>query len=401
MTPPAYGDGSIYPIGDGRWRGTLEAGLTDKGKRRRVSVSGKTEAEVKRKLKARRAEIAAAAGTVTSGAVLRRTVKSWVEEWLTIRVGDVRPATYAVDVAAMRYVLPTFGTKRIVDLTPRDIRNLHAKVRGDHGPATVARYHRATRKMLRDARQEGLAVPENVLTAAGPGEQENDREALETMQAVAVMHHATALPHGSRWFVAFHQGLRQGEALGLTWDHVDFVSNTITIAQQLQAVPYLDKRDRSKGFRVPHDYDAVHVVGRLHLVPLKTSKAHRVIPMVPEVRQVLHDLRTAQTEPNVGNLVWTRPDGQPIAKSDDTAEFQALQAAANVRHPSGRYFKGHEVRNTTATLLLEAGIDPVFITAILGHSNWATSVVYMKARAAKLLVAMEGIAAAFKPKEIG
>ena len=37
----------------------------------------------------------------------------------------------------------------------------------------------------------------------------------------------------------------------------------------------------------------------------------------------------------------------------------------------------HEARNTTATLLVEAGVDPKIIKAILGHSSIVTSRGYL------------------------
>lgn len=386
---------------DGRWIAAVEAGWTENSKRRRVHVTAKTEAECRRKLKHKRAEIARAEGQVSSGAMLRRTVKAWADEWLPIRQQSVRPKTYDVDKAAVsRWIVPTIGAKRLVDLAPRDIRAFHARQRAAGlAPATIARNHRALLKMLRDATQEGYGVPDNVLRSAGPGEGENDRQAMETVQAVAVMHHAVDLPHGSRYFVAFYEGLRQGEALGLTWDAIDFDANTITVEWQLQPLPYLDKRDRSKGFRVPHGYVARPLVGRFHLVRPKTSKGYRVIPMVPEIRQALLGQRATAGE-TVGNLVWVRPNGWPIDKADDSAEFRAMQDAAKVRHPAGRHYTTHEMRNTTAQLLLEAGVDPVVITAILGHSNWATSTGYMKARQGPLRDAMEQIAAALRPREL-
>jgi integrase len=57
----------------------------------------------------------------------------------------------------------------------------------------------------------------------------------------------------------------------------------------------------------------------------------------------------------------------------DLAEGKGLQAAAGVGHPSGRYYVLHEARNTTATLLLELGVDPRVVQAILGHSSITTS----------------------------
>jgi integrase len=387
---------------DGRWLQAIEVGWNANGTRRRVTVTGKTEAEVKRKYRDRKAVIDAAAGRVSSGAVLRRTVKSWADEWLAIRQTTKRPATFNVDRSAMKWILPALGARRLVELAPRDVRAFQGAMRSAGlPPSTMNRYQRTLAKMLRDAQQEGIPVAEAVVDAPGVPQSENDRQAMETVQAVAVMHHATDLPHGGRYFVAFYQGLRQGEALGLTWDAIDFETNTITVEWQLQALPYKVRRDRTSGFRVPPDYKAVHLRGRFHLVRPKSQKGDRVIPMVPEVRQVLLDLRAVQTEPNVGGLVWTREDGWPIDKADDAEEFRTLQAAAGVKHPAGRPYYPHEMRNTTAQLLLEAGVDPVVITAILGHSDWATSARYTKARLARMREAMEQIAAELRPKAIG
>lgn len=401
MSKREYGAGSVYLRKDGRWVGTIEAGWTSNNTRRRVTVTGKTEAEAKRRLRDRKAEIAKTVGQVTSGKILRMTVKAWAEEWQTIRVRRVRPKTYDADSAALsHWIIPTIGAKRLVDLAPRDVRAVEARERAaGHAPASLLRTQRTLIKMLRDALEEGYAVPAALFNIKAPGRAENDREALEPAQALAVMAHATDLPHGSRYFVAFYQGLRQGEALGLTWDAIDFEANTITVEWQLQPLPYADKADRSKGFRIPDGYTARHLTGRFHLVRPKTKKGYRVIPMVGEIRQALFELRQV-AEPSVGNLVWTRPNGWPIDKADDAEEFRALQAAAGVQHPSGRPYVGHEMRNTTATLLLEAGVDPVVITAILGHSSWATSVGYMKARDTRLRAAMEQVAVALRPKEL-
>ena len=53
-----YKTGSIYQrSSDGMWVGTLEAGFTKTGARRRIPVYGKTEAVVKRKLRDKRLQI--------------------------------------------------------------------------------------------------------------------------------------------------------------------------------------------------------------------------------------------------------------------------------------------------------------------------------------------------------
>jgi integrase len=103
---------------------------------------------------------------------------------------------------------------------------------------------------------------------------------------------------------------------------------------------------------------------------------------------------------NPHGLVWTRPDGRPIPKELDAAEFRALQAAANVRHPDGRPYVGHEMRNTAATLLAEAGVEQTIIQAILGHSSYAISQGYIAARRPAMRAAMREVEAAFTRKAI-
>ncbi|MGI8700441.1 MAG: tyrosine-type recombinase/integrase [Nocardioidaceae bacterium] len=79
------------------------------------------------------------------------------------------------------------------------------------------------------------------------------------------------------------------------------------------------------------------------------------------------------------DLVWPALDGRPASAAADLDEWKALQATAAIGHPTGRFYVFHEVRHTTATLLLEAGVDQPVITAIMGHSSIVTSQGYQHA----------------------
>lgn len=76
-----YGSGGVTRRADGRYVGTIEAGWTERGTRRRISVTGKTEAEVKWRPRDRRAQLEQDGHT---GVSARATVKTWAEEWLPI-----------------------------------------------------------------------------------------------------------------------------------------------------------------------------------------------------------------------------------------------------------------------------------------------------------------------------
>lgn len=393
-----YGSGSVYKrASDGRWVGTMEAGWTATGNRRRVTVTGATEAEAKRKLRDKK--LALERGTGPAAASARATVKTWSDEWLPVVERTLRPKSYITTRGAVRrWIVPTIGGKRLAELSPRDLRAVADAQRTDGKAASSAlRTQRVLVKMLRDAVAEGHVVPPSVFAVKAPSKGTSDRDAFATPDALAVLEQASHLPHGSRYAVAFMQGMRQGECLGLTWDAVDFDRGLITVEWQLQALPYRDRRNKAAGFRIPDDYECRHLAGAHHLVRPKSGRGRRVIPMVPWIADVLADWRTKSADqPNPHGLVWTRLDGRPIDKADDLGEWKALQDAAGVRHPAGRHYVTHEARHTTATLLMEAGVSEAVIIAIMGHSSIVTTRAYLHVDQALARAALDKVASSLR-----
>jgi integrase len=79
-----------------------------------------------------------------------------------------------------------------------------------------------------DGRAATLSPVEKALTP-------RERRPFEEWIAKTYADHPT---YRVRWRIAFDLGLRQAEALGLTWDVIDHGSRTITIRQQLRAVKH-------------------------------------------------------------------------------------------------------------------------------------------------------------------
>lgn len=401
-----YGDGSVIALPNGKWRADKDFGLTATGRRRRISATGRTEAEARRRLKQREKNLNRTGGSARRQSNAdKKTVSAYSEDWLKRRVEEVRPKTYSSDLAAVRhYIVPAIGRLRLTDVMPPDVREVNRAVRdAGHGESTVLRVQRIMVKMLRDALEDGYVVPDPVFNIKVAkqfrGRHKPKRLALDFPQSVAVLGQATKLDHGVRWLVGFYEGMRQAEILGLTWDAIDFETGFISLEWQLQALPYNVARDRTSGFRVPNGYESRHLAERFHLVRPKTDEGWREIPVVKPVRDALLAWREIQP-PNPYGLVFTRADGRPIDKADDAEEFRRLQAAVNVKHPSGRPYVGHEIRNATATVLAELGVEQTIIKAIMGHSSYATTQGYIAARRAPMIAAMEAVHEAFTTKAL-
>lgn len=382
-----YGTGSITQRKDGLWIGTLSNGFTATGGRRRIAVSGKTKAIVKRKL-----ELAKAARDRGETTASRATVKSWADEYLTIRVRDLSPNGYNAAASPIhKWVIPTIGHKRLDTLTPGDLRAVAAaQRRADLTTATQAATHRALLTMLRAAIIEGHHVPSRVLLVKAPKADKSDRLGMSVLEGLDCIQVAADLPHGVRWLVTLVYGMRMGECLGLTWDAIDFNAGEfgeIVIEWQLQALPYNKPRDRSSGFRVPDGYEARHLIDSFHLVRPKSSAGYRVAPLLPAIRDGLLAWRAVAPE-NPWGLVWPNAKGRPANDKHDRAEWWGLQNVAEVGHPEGRPYHVHECRNFAATMLLEAGVDEHIVKSLLGHSSIIMSRKYMQVRREPLLAAL-------------
>lgn len=150
--------------------------------------------------------------------------------------------------------------------------------------------------------------------------------------------------------VAVLTGLRRGELLGLKWENVDLERGEISIVRSLQRV-------RWQG---------------LVAVPPKTDTSRRLVPLPPQAVEALREQRRQQLLArlkagplwNEGGWVFTTALGNPIQSSDVSRRFPRLLEKAGL--PRIRF---HDLRHTTATLLLSERVHPKIVAALLGHST--------------------------------
>ena len=208
------GEGSIYRRKNGTWAAQYTV-WTAEGRKRR-SVSGKTRAEVSRKLT--EATASRDSGLVYDAGKL--TVGEYLERWVVDSVkGTVKETTYAnYSYIARIHVSPALGRVKLKSLTPAHVRGFYGeKTQSDLSPATVKKMHVVLRKALSQAVSDGL-IPRNATDgvkpprANAPGE---EIKPLDSEECAAFL----AASHGERlealYVLAIHCGLREGELLAL------------------------------------------------------------------------------------------------------------------------------------------------------------------------------------------
>jgi integrase len=344
-----HGEGAIYQTADGRWRACVDLGW-DNGKRQRKYLSAATRAEVARKLRAAQ-QIADAGLPIAAGRTA--TFGAWLTTYLdTIAVQRVRPRTLEMYKGyANHRIIPTIGGHRLDKLQPEHLERFYRGLAADGlSNATILQCHRIISRALKVAMQRGY-VARNVATLVdAPAVQRAEVSPPTLAQGKAILKAATDLRNAARWSVAMALGLRQGEALGLSWADVDLNGGSMAIRQALQ-------RQQGKG---------------LVLVEPKSRAGRRTIALTPELVSQLRAHRKQQRAERLAagptwtehDLVFAQANGKPVDPRADYAAWKALLKAADVPD-----YRLHDARHFAATLLLSQGVPARVAMEILGHSQ--------------------------------
>lgn len=160
--------------------------------------------------------------------------------------------------------------------------------------------------------------------------------------------------------LAAFYGLRKSEVLGLKWDAIDFDHNVITIR---------------------HTVSGCTLEGKYMVIAkdtTKTKSSRRTLPLTPPVRELLVKLRDEQAENRrlCGNCyckdyegyICINQVGRLLSPHFLTDQFEMIMKEAGLRQ-----IRFHDLRHSSASLLLANGVPLKNIQEWLGHSDFSTT----------------------------
>ncbi|MDQ3509652.1 MAG: site-specific integrase [Actinomycetota bacterium] len=349
-------EGSIYRRKNGTWAAQYTV-WTSEGRKRR-SVSGKTRAEVSRKLTEAMAD--RDGGLVYDAGKL--TVGEYLGRWLADSVkGTVKETTYANYSYITRvHISPALGRVKLKSLTPAHVRGFYGdKSRSEAklAAATIRKMHVVLRKALSQAVSDGL-IPRNAADGAKPPRVSAPGEEIKPLaseECGAFLEAARGERFEALFVLAVHCGLREGELLALRWEDADLeaakpavlVRRTITRGEDGRGYVVGASTKSGRGRRV-----------RLTRRAVAALKDHRK-------RQLEERMKLAGLWKDQG-LIFPNETGSLLNPSNlRTRSFKRIKAASGVRED----LRFHDLRHTCATLLLGEGVNAKVVSEMLGHAS--------------------------------
>lgn len=349
MAKRGHGEGSIYQRKDGRW--TAEISL-EGGKSK--FLYGKTRKEVQEKLKTALYEQQRGALVTGPQQKLGQFLTHWLED---VHKQSVRPRTYERYEEIIRlHLLPSIGHHYLQKLSPQQLQ-LFYKKKLDEGlsATTVSSFHSVLHKALETAVRWNLLARNTCDLVSPPRRKHFEIQPLNIEQIQQLLTVTSGHRQEALMILALATGMRRGELLALKWQDVDLEERILQVRRILTRIP---SKLSGKGFEETEP---------------KTDKGRRSIVLPPFVVEALkqHRLRQLEEKLKAGpawhdhDYVFSTSIGTHLNPTRDVLDvLKSLLKKAGL--PNIRF---HDLRHSSATMLLSMKVHPKIVQEVLGHSQ--------------------------------
>lgn len=251
-----------------------------------------------------------------------------------------------------RYIIPALGAVKLPEVTTVQITALlmEAQKKGLKC-STVLKIYGVLSMLFKKAYMEETIDrnPMDRVKRPKPTKAEGKNNEIQAFTGEELTHILECLdnePLKWRLFVRLliDTGCRRGEALGLTWDKVDFKDNSIIIAQ---TVNYTSKKG-------------------VYVDTPKNGKT-RTVFVDPEIMKLMKEYRSEQKVVKIDGFVFTQDDStDPMHPDSPTRYFQRFGKRYNIPD-----FHPHKLRHSFASVAITNGADVASVSEKLGHADKA------------------------------
>jgi integrase len=338
------GEGTVFRRKDGRW--VCEITLENHSRKQYYC---KTEKEALEKRRLVLNELAQ--GVLPTGP--QQTVKQFLEYWLEdVYKESVRLTTYRnCCILVRKHLIPGLGHVKLQKLTAQHVQSYYAKKLKEGTTASrIRNIHSALHTALEHARRMKLTSMNVCNDVELPRQRQAEKRPLTPDQARLLLQKVKEHRLEGLLTLALATGMREGELLGLRWSDVDLDNGRLCISRTLT-------------YMTGHGF----VEGEP-----KTTRGKRNIILPRFVVETLGRHHVSQLEKRLlagsawvdRDLVFPDEDGDFLVPVTLLRRFRRLLKEVGL--PCIRF---HDLRHSSATLLLGMGVPAKVVQELLGHST--------------------------------
>ncbi len=341
----ANGEGSIRKRKDGRWEGRYTAGRDPvTGKAIYKNVLGKTQAEVKEKLKSA-IEKNSAISLRTEQYTFGQWLDTWMENYAKLQVRASSYKTYQGFIE--NHIRPALGKIPLEKLTAMDLQRLYkhllesgrvectesrSKPKG-LSVKTARNINQMISSALNCAVEQRL-IPANPTKGCVLPKLERKEMKIQSPASMGTFfEEARRSGMFELYYIDLATGLRRGELLGLKWSDIDLDKGIIHVRRQV-----------------------LRQNGKVVEAPLKTKNSYRNIAIGADAVKVLKGIEQKDEH------VFPSPYGGPMSPDSVLHMLQRVLKRAGLER-----IRFHDLRHTFSVLALQNGVDVKTLSAMLGH----------------------------------
>ena len=345
----ANGEGSIRKRSDGRWEGRYTVGYDENGKVKMKNVLGKTQAEVKEKLKEKIEESKVLDVAKSESYTVAEWAALWFEVYAKPNIRE-RTADY-YNRYITKHIVPCLGDIKLNKLTGRQIQKMYNDLL-DHGrervsqkeknPGLSGTYVHGVHVMLHNclnwAVKERFIVSNPADDVIVPKIDKKEMKILPPEQVKAYLKAASVRGVLPLFYLELTSGLRKGEIAALLWSDLDVENCRLSVTKQL-----MSSRD-----------------GELKITQPKTATSVRLISLPQETVELLKEEHSKHP---LNIYMFPSPRTGGMYHPDSIVKLhEKILNDAGIEH-----LRFHDLRHSFATYALQSGADVKTLSCMLGH----------------------------------
>jgi integrase len=357
--------GTVLELGKSKYRLMVSGKYDGSGKRIRRSktITAKSKREAEKELA--KFVVEYEQGDVMEGdnMTLREFSKRWIEEYARQNLSPITVKGYERELD--NRINPALGNIKLGSLMPMHLIRFYnsldtaKRLDGKEGKLSGRsknNIHRIISSMLNDAMQWQL-ISYNPASRVQPPKQEKHKakfyDEVQSVKMLACLEEEE-LKYKVAVYIAILTGMRRGEILGLEWKDIDYEKNEISIERTSVYAEGLGVFTKST----------------------KTENSQRIVSFPNELVVILKKYYKQYLAQRLkcGEL-WKETDrlmiqwnGEPMFPSTLTQWFKKFLTKHELP-----IITFHQIRHTSATLLIKQGIDIATVAKRLGHSQNTTT----------------------------